>query len=407
MRPTAATAPAKPRPIHSFKPGRHTTMAGEVIEFTAADLAATAAAYNPQLSRAPIVKGHPATDSPAQGWISGIEARANGLFAKPDQVDPAFAEEVRAGRWGAVSLKFYRPTDRNNPVPGVWYPKHLGFLGGQNPAVKGLEPPEFAEQADDGCVCFAEPVAFSGWDDLTVAGLFRNLREFLIAKFSAAEADQVVPQYQVQQLEASAQRDLVSEADGQAAAFAEAPPAAAAATPPTSTPPNPQEPAVTEAEAQQLRDQLAAAERERDELRQRASAAAQQAAQAEAVAFSEQLATERRIPADDKPLLAAVALQLQQAAPDVQFGEGTAAKPLHQAWRDWMAQRPPLAGTGEQATRERAAVIDTGDVGDDVQFAEGEVDADRLALDQRIHAHAKQHGTSYAQAANAVMRSTR
>lgn len=39
--------------IHIFKPGRHVTMAGDVIEFSEADVAATARAYNPKLHEAP------------------------------------------------------------------------------------------------------------------------------------------------------------------------------------------------------------------------------------------------------------------------------------------------------------------------------------------------------------------
>ena len=80
--------------IHIFKPGCHTTMAGEAIEFTEADLAATAGAYDPKLHEAPLVIGHPKTDDPAQGWVLTLAANARGLFAAPRDVEPAFAEQV-------------------------------------------------------------------------------------------------------------------------------------------------------------------------------------------------------------------------------------------------------------------------------------------------------------------------
>ena len=180
-------APAA-KALHIFKPGRHITVAGEAIEFSEADIAATAAAYNPKIHKAPIVKGHPAIDAPAQGWAEALQANERGLYALPSKVDPAFAEEVRAGRWGAVSAKFYRPDAANNPVPGTWYLRHIGVLGAQPPGVKGLEAPEFAE-ADADSVCFAEGVAFGDWTPMTQANLFRQLRDWIVSKFGLEEAD--------------------------------------------------------------------------------------------------------------------------------------------------------------------------------------------------------------------------
>ena len=152
---------AAPKSLHIFKPGRWTTIAGEAIEFSEADLAASARAYNPKLHKAPIVVGHPKSDDPAVGWAKSLTANERGLYITPEKVNPAFAESVQAGSYGTISAKFYRPTDAGNPVPGVWYLRHVGFLGAQPPSVKGLEAPEFAE--DDGGVCFQEGVEFGEW----------------------------------------------------------------------------------------------------------------------------------------------------------------------------------------------------------------------------------------------------
>src|SRR5690348_2362867 len=138
-------AAVTPKPLHIFKPGRWTTAAGEVIEFSQADIQATAQAYDPKKSKAPLVIGHPKIDQPAKGWTVALSASERGLFAAADKVDPEFAEAVRAGSYGTVSAKFYRPTDANNPVPGVWYLRHIGFLGAHPPGVKGLDDPEFSE----------------------------------------------------------------------------------------------------------------------------------------------------------------------------------------------------------------------------------------------------------------------
>ena len=385
------------KPLHIFKPGRWTTVAGETIEFGEADLAATAAAYNPKIHKAPIVKGHPALDAPAQGWADQLVIQARGLYAVPAKVDPAFAEEARTGRWGTVSAKFYRPDAANNPVPGVWYLRHIGVLGAHPPGVKGLDDPEFAEVAnDDGCVCFAEGVAFGEWDGMTNANLWRNLREWLLGKFGQEDADKVLPGYDVRALELGAAEDInaARTAAGAPAAFAET-------APPTPNDQPPQESAVTEEEAARLREENAAQARQLAELKAADAQRAQAAVLAENTAFAESMAAQARIPAAMAPQVAAIGAQLQ-AQPDVEFGEGEAKKPLHLLWRDFLQALPKQVEFGEQATRERAAA-DAAGSDTPVEFAEG-ADPDRLALDKRIRAHAKEHGQDYVTAAHAVMR---
>ena len=389
-------AAVTPKPLHIFKPGRWTTVAGETIEFGEADLAATAAAYNPKIHKAPIVKGHPALDAPAQGWADQLVIQARGLYAVPAKVDPAFAEEARAGRWGTVSAKFYRPDAANNPVPGVWYLRHIGVLGAHPPGVKGLDDPEFAEVAnDDGCVCFAEGVAFGEWDGMTNANLWRNLREWLLGKFGQEDADKVLPGYDVRALELGAAEDInaARSAAGAPAAFAET-------APPTPDQP-PQESAVTEEEAARLREENAAQTRQLAELKAADAQRAQAAVLAENTAFAEAMASQARIPSAMAPQVAAMGAQLQ-AQPDVEFGEGEAKRPLHVLFREFLQALPKQVEFGEQATRERAA---GGASADDtpVEFAEG-ADPERVALDKRIRAHARDHKVDYATAAHAVMR---
>lgn len=123
-------------------------MSGAELAFSEADLAASAAAYDPALSEAPIVVGHPAHDLPAYGWIKSLAFADGGLEAEPDQVDPAFAEMVAAGRFKKISASFYPPESKNNPHPGVYYLRHVGFLGAAPPAVKGLRTPAFAAEDD-------------------------------------------------------------------------------------------------------------------------------------------------------------------------------------------------------------------------------------------------------------------
>jgi hypothetical protein len=146
--------------LQIFRAGRHTAMSGATLAFSDVDLEATAAAYDPAKSEAPIVVGHPTTDGPAYGWVRSLSFADGRLEAEPHQVDPAFAELVEAGRFKKISASFFTPGAANNPVPGVYYLRHVGFLGAQPPAVKGLRSPSFdGADTDEGILSFT--VAFA------------------------------------------------------------------------------------------------------------------------------------------------------------------------------------------------------------------------------------------------------
>lgn len=202
----------QPAPIHIFRPGRHTAMQGQSLDFSEADLAATAAAYNPALHEAPLVIGHPEADAPAYGWVAGLTADPGGLFAAPRQLEPAFAEEVRSGRYKKVSASFYAPDSPHNPKPGVYYLRHVGFLGAQPPAVKGLAPVQFAEgDTEEGCVTveFAESPGLLR----RLADLFRSIREYIVEKDGAEAADRVVSPWAVSDLQEQAAQAAAQAAD--------------------------------------------------------------------------------------------------------------------------------------------------------------------------------------------------
>lgn len=146
-----------PDHIEIFRAGRHIDDAGVAHEFSVADVAAMAAGYNPGLREAPLTVGHPASNLPAYGWVKGLAAAAGVLTMSPHQVEPAFAEMVRVGRFKKRSASFYPPASPNNPAPGRWYLRHVAFLGAQPPAVAGLKDIQFsAGDADAGAVCFSE-----------------------------------------------------------------------------------------------------------------------------------------------------------------------------------------------------------------------------------------------------------
>lgn len=183
--------------IEVFRPGTFKPMGGDPIDFSVADLRAIADAYDPQTAPAPVVVGHPATDAPAYGWIDGFDydAGADRLFATLTDIEPAFADLVRAGRYRKVSMAYFSPDQPHNPVPGVWYPKHVGFLGATPPAVPGLKNASFA--GDAGAVfmaAFADPAAEE------TASILRMLREFFIDRFGLEDADRALPGWRIEWL---------------------------------------------------------------------------------------------------------------------------------------------------------------------------------------------------------------
>lgn len=128
-----------------FRAGTRTDANGNTVTITEADLAAAAQAYDPKVHEAPIVVGHPKADAPAYGWVKSLGVQNGVLTADFAQVDEGFADLVKAGRYKKVSASFYPPTSPNNPKPGVWTLRHVGFLGAQPPAVKGLSAISFAD----------------------------------------------------------------------------------------------------------------------------------------------------------------------------------------------------------------------------------------------------------------------
>ncbi|MEH6740925.1 MAG: hypothetical protein V7695_20620, partial [Sulfitobacter sp.] len=136
--------------IEVFRTGTFTPMVGPAISYSADDLAGIVTSYDPEIAPAPVVIGHPTTDAPAYGWVENLEydATADVLYADLGSLEPAFVSAVKAGRYKKVSMSFHMPDAPNNPTPGSWHAKHVGFLGGAAPAVSGLKPVAFAQPVD-------------------------------------------------------------------------------------------------------------------------------------------------------------------------------------------------------------------------------------------------------------------
>lgn len=132
-------------PLEIFAAGTHTAQSGVTLTFSAADLAATAAAYDPARHEAPLIVGYPELNKPAYGWVKTLAVRNGRMYTVPTQVDPAFAALLNDGRYDRISASFFSPLASSNPVPGVYYLRYIGFLGAAAPAVKGLRKTFFSD----------------------------------------------------------------------------------------------------------------------------------------------------------------------------------------------------------------------------------------------------------------------
>jgi hypothetical protein len=185
--------------LEIFRAGRHTANSGLAFSFSESDLANCVQAYDPAKHEAPLVVGHPDASKPAYGWVQSLSFSQGRLSAETAQVDPEFQEMVNAGRFKKISASFYLPDSPHNPAPGGLYLRHVGFLGAQPPAVKGLKDAAFAAN-EEGVVSFdagADAVRMSG----DVGTMFRDLREWIINKFGLEDADAAIPKWSLGWLE--------------------------------------------------------------------------------------------------------------------------------------------------------------------------------------------------------------
>lgn len=374
-------------------------MEGVAVNFTEADLQGIAARYDPKLHEAPFVIGHPTHDAPACCWAAGLSFADGALTADAQQVDPEFAEQHRKGRFKKISARFYTPTSKNNPTPGEYYLRDVGVLGGMAPAVKGLQMASFADE--EGSQLVVGEVSFGdlpGYSGTYIARMFRSLRDFLIADKGQEVADRVLPDWEVESLRETSQRasedpsgsvrpiGSASFADRRDADFLDA-------TGAHSNHVTKEEPSMSKT-PDQLQADLDAANKQIKALQDADRQRADQARHADHVSFADALVAEARWPSGLKDVLVAsldhLATPVESAC--VSFGDGDAAKPLHQALREQLQALPPLVSFGEVAGKRGTSA--------DATLTDRQV-ADR-AQAHRARLAAKGQNISTAQAVDAV-----
>ena len=140
--------------------------------------------FDPKFHEPPVVVGHPRDNSPAFGWVESLKKTGDVLFAKLRDIVPEFGDAVKTGLYKKRSASFY-PDGRL---------RHIGFLGGVPPAVKGLADLKFKTGEDEITFEFEER------EFRQIGGIFRRLREFLIEKFGIDDADKVVRTWDIEDL---------------------------------------------------------------------------------------------------------------------------------------------------------------------------------------------------------------
>ena len=121
-----------------FASGVQEDSTGDKEVYTEEDLKDIASTYDGQVATrpAPVCIGHPTMSSPAYGWVQKMWVTGDKLVARLGELHPAFAEALKAGRYKTRSISLY---DDGRT-------RHIGMLGGAQPAVEGLQPLQFAEQ---------------------------------------------------------------------------------------------------------------------------------------------------------------------------------------------------------------------------------------------------------------------
>lgn len=343
-----------PQLIEIAKPGTFTDLHGRRVELTAADLAECAKSYDPELHEAPVVVGHPKHNSPAFGWAKSLEFGADQVLrAAVEQVPTEFSEAVEAGHWKKRSPSFYLAGHPSNPKPGGLYLRHIGFLGGQAPAIKGLKDVAFfsEDEAEDPSQLLT--VEFAG-GDIWAARTIRSIRDWILAKFGEEDAERAVPAWAADEAQEAAaierskvvpaasfaettETEQTSEggtSEGGSSTPTETTPDGKAVNPPrgespgvdSTTPKTPSEPT-----PDPLADREAELKRREQELTYRAAALDAQLerqTRAEHMAFCEGVVAQGRALPVEAARLVTFMMHLGQAEQTLDFGEGDELPPL-------------------------------------------------------------------------------
>ncbi len=122
-----------------FKTGVHKDSNGNERVWTIDDLKTIKENFENKNPDVPICCGHPKTNSPAYGWVENLKIVGNSLYAAYKDVQNEFKEAANKGLFKTRSISL---------TPDLIL-RHVAFLGGQAPAIKGLEQFCFNDETEN------------------------------------------------------------------------------------------------------------------------------------------------------------------------------------------------------------------------------------------------------------------
>lgn len=312
--------------IEIFRAGKHTDASGKERTWTESDLEAIAAGYDPARHEAPLVVGHPKDNSPAFGYVEALKRDGAVLLMKPSQVPDEFTDLVRKGTYKKRSISLY---------PDMTL-RHVGFLGGMPPAVKGLKDIAFSG-ADE-----AVTYEFGDYRIGSVGRILQRFRDFLIDKFDIDTADRVVAPWELESLTAPPVEDqpatplFSEEEDMNRVQELEA------------------QLAVRDSELQQFAEKAAALAAENTELKSQLAQQRKAELDKEFAAFCDALPT-RITPAQRPAVIAQMHLLAGQDEMEFAEADGTVVKKLPlTVFQESLKALPEVVSFNEQVTRDAA-----------------------------------------------------
>jgi hypothetical protein len=314
-----------------FRAGKHVDSNGVTRSYTEADLDKIASSYDARKHEAPIVVGHPKDNAPAFGWVESLKREGTKLLAKYKQISPDFTQWAQQGLYKKKSIALY-------PDMSL---RHVGYLGAQPPAIKGLPDFAFEEGSDPITIEFMEDSRMS-----VLQRLMRRMREYLFAKDGVPKADETIPEWELGMLDPSEEpnatpsfkepdmnvQELQAKLDAEIAARQQA------------------DAAFAESEAKRK-----TAEEENARLLDAQNKADRDARRASATAFAESLVKESKIAVVAKADVVDFMEALHEAG-EVEFSEGEARvkKSAVERFKSLLQSFPPRVEFAEVATRENA-----------------------------------------------------
>lgn len=334
-----------------FAPGTHTAMDGRTMTFTADDCIDLANSYDPMLSEAPFVIGHPKLTAPSYGWAKSFEFRDGLVYAEPHQVNPAFATAFNAGSYKKRSLSIYQPDTPGNPKPGHFYARHVGFLGAVPPGVKGLPDAEFAEFAEGANA----PLEFAiPWETELLTDMFRGLRDYLVEKEGAEKADQILPQWRIKSVEEIAAR-ATDDAQISPLAYAEESNVPNPINPGAAAPGTATDLSAREAELNAREEKIKLQEKQNQD-----AAAAKR--RTDITSFADGLVTTGQLLPRQKNAVVEVLVNLANAPISFADGATTVSKTPEELLRAVLSEKPKLLDFSEKSGAELGDPLDFADV---------------------------------------------